>query len=59
MKTLVNSKTFWIAVTQAVVGGLIILFTNVPDLVGYVAIVKSMGDILVRMMTNETIGGVM
>jgi hypothetical protein len=55
MKSLLESKTFWIAVIQAVVGGLVIFFTEVPDLVGYVAIVKSIGDILLRMVTTEAI----
>jgi len=55
MKSLLSSKTFWVAVIQAVVGGLVILFTEVPDLVGYVAIVKSIGDILLRIVTTEPI----
>lgn len=40
---------------QAVVGGLVIFFTEIPDLVGYVAIVKSVGDILLRIITTEPI----
>ena len=55
MKSLTQSKTFWIAVIQAVVGGLVIFFTEIPDLVGYVAIVKSVGDILLRIITTEPI----
>ena len=56
MKPLTQSKTFWLAVIQAVIGGLVILFTNVPDLVGYVAIVKSIGDIVLRIATIDPIG---
>jgi len=55
MKSLTTSRTFWFAVIQAVIGGLVILFTNIPDLVGYVAIVKSIGDIVLRLATTEPI----
>ena len=55
MKSLTTSKVFWLAVVQAIVGALVILFTNIPDLVGYVAIVKSIGDIILRIITTETI----
>ena len=55
MKSLTSSKTFWLAVIQAVVGGLVIFFTEIPDLVGYVAVVKSIGDIVLRLATHETI----
>ena len=55
MKTLTNSKTFWVALVQAIVGGLVIFFTEVPDLVGYIAIVKSIGDIVLRILTTEPI----
>lgn len=54
MKSLTQSKTFWLAVIQAVVGGLVIFFTQI-DMVGYVAIVKSVGDIVLRLATNEPI----
>lgn len=55
MKSLIGSKTFWLALIQAVVGGLVILFSEIPDLVGYVAIIKSIGDILLRIVTTEPI----
>lgn len=53
MKSFFESKTVWIALIQAVVGGLVIFLTEIPDLVGYVAIVKSIGDILIRLVTDK------
>jgi len=55
MKSIFESKTVWIAIIQAVVGGLVIFFTEIPDLVGYVAVVKSVGDILIRLITDKPI----
>jgi len=57
MKSLVKSKTFWIAVVQALVGGAIIFLESgaIPDAVGYVAIVKSIGDIVLRLVTTDPI----
>lgn len=57
MKTLLSSKTFQIAVIQAI-GGLLIVALTQLDAVGYVAIVKSVIDILVRMNTSEPIGSI-
>lgn len=53
-KTLIGSKTFWLAIIQAVGGGLIIYFTQV-DAVGAVAIVKSFLDITLRIVTEDRI----
>ncbi len=46
-----QSKTCWLAVIQAVTGGLVIFFTQ-ADMVGYVAIIKSFGDIALRYATT-------
>lgn len=54
MKSIFNSKTFWLAVIQAVVGGLVIFLTEM-DLVGYIAIVKSVGDVTLRYATSTGI----
>lgn len=54
MKSLTNSKTFWLAVVQAIGGGVVIFLTQM-DLVGYVAIVKSVMDVILRLMTDEGI----
>ena len=58
MKTLFSSKTFRLAIFQAVVGGLIIFFTEM-QMVGAVAIVKSFADIALRMVTEGKIGSIM
>lgn len=55
MKSALLSKTIWLAIIQAVVGGLVIFFTQ-TDMVGYIAITKSIGDIILRMVTTEAIG---
>lgn len=54
MKSLTSSKTFWVAVIQAVVGGLVIFLTDM-DMVGYVALVKSVGDVVLRLATSEPV----
>ncbi len=58
MKTLLNSKTFWIAVIQAVAGVAVIALTEL-DLIGYVGIMKSVVDIVIRTMTTEEIYSIM
>ena len=52
MKTLLNSKTFWVAVIQAVAGVVVVAMTHL-EVVGYIAVFKSVIDILLRMMTTE------
>lgn len=54
MKTLFNSKTFWVAVLQAVAGIVVVALTEL-DLVGYVAMVKSFVDVFIRIITTEPI----
>lgn len=58
MKTLFESKTFWLAVAQAVVGVLVVAFTEL-DMLGAVALVKSVADIYLRSVTDEGIKSVM
>ena len=57
MKTLLSSKTFWIAVSQAVGAVLIVAFTEL-DMMGGVLIVKSVVDIILRLQTDEPIGSI-
>lgn len=52
MKSLFESKTFWVAVIQAV-GGIVIVALTELDLVGYVAMVKSIVDIILRLVTTK------
>lgn len=54
MKTLLQSKTFWVAVIQAVAGVVVVALTQL-DLVGYVAVFKSIVDIVLRLITTEPI----
>lgn len=54
MKSIFDSKVFWLAVIQALGGGLVIFFTQM-DMVGYVAIVKSAMDIVLRFATTEEV----
>lgn len=54
MKAVIQSKTVWLAVLQAVAGVAIVVLTEM-DLVGYAAIVKSGLDFFVRLLTEERI----
>jgi hypothetical protein len=54
MKTLLQSKTFWLAVSQAVGAVLIVGLTEL-DMMGGVLIVKSVVDIILRLSTDTGI----
>lgn len=54
MKALIHSKTFHLAVIQAV-GGLVVIALTELDMVGYVAMAKTVVDILLRLYTTEPI----
>lgn len=53
-KTLLKSKTFWIACLQAIVGVLAV-FTSAYPTVGSLLIAKSFMDILIRVYTDRPI----
>ena len=53
-KALLQSKTFWIAVIQAVAGIVVVALTEL-DLVGYIATFKSVVDIVLRLATSDPI----
>ena len=57
MKSLFASKTFWVAVIQAVTGVVVVALTEL-DMVGYVAMFKSLVDIALRMVTSKGIDSV-
>ena len=57
MKKLLHSKTFWLAVSQAVGAVLIVALTEL-DMMGGVLVVKSVVDIILRLSTDTKIGGV-
>lgn len=54
MKKLVHSKTFWLAVAQAVAGVIMVAFTEL-DMVGYASMVKSLVDVILRLATTEPV----
>ena len=53
-KKLLSSKTFWVAVIQAVIGIIAVFTTTYPELqaVGVIAVGKSILDILLRLATQ-------
>lgn len=57
-KTFWQSKTFWLAVLQAVAGVIAVILTENPQLemVGGVAILKSVIDTLLRGVTSKPLG---
>jgi hypothetical protein len=57
MKTLLNSRTVQMALVQAISGILVAVLTEM-DAVGYVAIVKSVADILLRLDTKDAIDSI-
>lgn len=57
MKTLLQSRTFWLAIIQAVAAVLVVVFTEL-DMVGSVVLLKSVVDIILRVMSTEGIKGI-
>lgn len=56
MKSLFQSKTFWLAVLQAIVGILIVLSGEYPE-IGQLFVAKSVIDVILRVMTTTRISG--
>ena len=54
MKTLLESKTFWVACTQALVGIITIFSTSYPG-IGGLLVAKSIADIILRIVTTTSI----
>lgn len=54
MKSLTQSKTFWKAVVVGVVGIVTVALTEL-DMIGYIAIVNAVADVLLRMVTSDPI----
>ena len=54
MKSLFVSKTFWLAILQAVAGALVIFATTYPTL-GWIVIAKSIVDIALRYVTTQPV----
>jgi len=55
MKSLLSSRTIWLAIIQAIGSVVLVILTEVPSLVGYVGILKSILDILLRVNTSQPI----
>ena len=54
MKSLLQSKTFWIAVSQSIIA-VIVIFQSNYDLAGGVLLVKSALDVFIRLSTTEAV----
>lgn len=54
MKSIFDSKVFWLAVIQGIIGVVVVVGTTNPDL-GYIFVVKSFLDIVLRLLTTEPV----
>jgi hypothetical protein len=54
MKTIWQSKTFWLAAAQAVVGAVGIFASTYPS-IGWLLLLKSFFDVLLRFLTTEPV----
>ena len=54
MKSLFSSKTFWLAVATAVVGAVSVFSNTYPE-VGWLIILKSILDIVIRTQTTQAV----
>lgn len=57
-KSLVTSKTFVLAVAQAVAGAIVIFSTAYPQ-AGWLLVVKSLVDMYLRTITSSSIDSIM
>lgn len=53
-KSIVKTKTFWLAVLQAITG-VIVLFSNTYPSVGWLVIGKSLVDVILRLITEAPV----
>jgi uncharacterized membrane protein len=54
MKSLLQSKTFWLAVIQAVIG-IVVIFSSAYPAVGGLIVTKSILDVILRVVTNTAV----
>jgi len=52
MKSLFNSKTFWLAVLQLVAGYALVTADVFPEVAGHALALKSLVDIILRVVTT-------
>ena len=55
MKSILQSKTFWVAVLQAVAGIVAVFYSSYPA-VGELLVAKSALDVILRVVTSTAIG---
>ena len=55
MKSLLQSKTFWVAVLQALAGIVAVFYSSYPA-VGELLVAKSALDVILRVVTSTAIG---
>lgn len=55
IKSIFKSRTFWLAVAQAVLGAIVVFSTQYPD-VGWLLTAKSVVDITLRFLTTQPAG---
>lgn len=54
MKSIFQSRTFWLAVLQAIVGILVVFMSAYPE-VGQLLVAKSVIDVILRVVTTTRI----
>lgn len=54
MKSILKSRTFWLAITQAAIGAVAVLATSYPE-VGSLLVLKSLLDVILRYETTTEI----
>ncbi len=54
MKSILQSRTFWLAVTQALIGIVAVFATTYPD-IGTLLVLKSLLDVILRYETTTEI----
>lgn len=54
VKSILLSKTFWLAVIQGVLGVIIVISSSIPG-VGWVMVLKTVLDIILRFLTEKPV----
>lgn len=56
-KSLIQSKVFWLAILQSVIGAYAVFASSYPEIatIGWIAMAKSVLDIILRTQTTATI----
>ncbi len=54
IKSIWESKTFWLAVVQAIAGVIVVFQTHFPE-VGFLVMVKSIIDVVLRLVSTSQV----